>query len=98
MEKTFVVYILASAPFGYLYVGVTSDILKRLWEHQEEVFPNAYTKQRQTKTLVYFECFDEPQAAIQREKQIKRYRRQVKFEMIMGNNPNWQDITDKLSG
>jgi putative endonuclease len=93
MDKTFIVYILSSAPFGYLYIGVTSDILKRLWEHENDYFPQAYTKRRKIKTLIYYEAFESPDAAFAREKQIKRYSRQIKFEMIGRINPNWQDLS-----
>lgn len=92
MDKTFIVYILASAPFGYLYVGVTSDILKRLWEHEQGYFPDAYTKRYDIHTLVYYEVFESSEAAFAREKQIKRYTRHVKFEMIMGMNREWQNL------
>ncbi len=85
------VYILASRPFETLYTGVTTDLARRVYEHREgliEAFSNRYG----TKSLVWYEQHEETRAAIAREKQIKRWRRQWKFDLIEEMNPDWQDL------
>ncbi|MCK7615241.1 GIY-YIG nuclease family protein [Roseibium sediminicola] len=85
------VYILASRPYETLYTGVTTDLSRRVYEHREgliEGFSNRYG----TKTLVWYEIYDELVPAIMREKQIKRWRRQWKFDLIETLNPDWQDL------
>ena len=90
------VYILASRPFETLYTGVTTDLARRVYEHREgliEGFSNRYG----TKSLVWYEQHEESGAAIAREKQIKRWRRQWKFDLIEEMNPDWQDLYLVLS-
>ena len=85
------VYILASRPFETLYTGVTTDLSRRIYEHREgliEGFSNRYG----TKTLVWYEVHEEVGTAITREKQIKRWRRQWKFDLIEKMNPRWEDL------
>jgi len=85
------VYILASRPFETLYTGVTTDLSRRIYEHREgliEGFSNRYG----TKTLVWYEVHEEIANAITREKQIKRWRRQWKFDLIEKMNPRWKDL------
>ena len=89
------VYILASKPRGTLYVGVTSDLVKRGWEHRNGVV-DGFTKRYGAHWLVYFEQADSMTAAIEREKQLKRYRRAWKIELIENANPEWRDLWPEL--
>ena len=95
MEKSFFVYMLASKPRGTLYVGVTSNLPKRIWEHREKVF-EGFTKQYDVTRLVWFEPHDEAQYAIAREKRLKRWNRDWKFALIEKTNPLWRDLYEEL--
>lgn len=96
VKKAYYVYILASARYGTLYVGVTSDIVKRVWQHREE-FVDGFTKKYNVKRLVWFEVHEDVTAAITREKQIKKWNRLWKTNLIQAGNPTWQDLYDGLS-
>ncbi|MEQ8603662.1 MAG: GIY-YIG nuclease family protein [Marivibrio sp.] len=85
------VYILASRPNGVLYVGVTHDLVKRVWEHKEKVV-GGFTQRYGVDTLVWFEAHEEIALAIRREKSIKRWRRSWKIAMIERENPGWRDL------
>ncbi|MXP11029.1 GIY-YIG nuclease family protein [Pseudoblastomonas halimionae] len=87
------VYILASHDRGRLYTGVTSDLLARLHRHRDELF-DGYTRDREIKRLVWFERHDEIEIAIRREKTIKRWPRQWKFNVIEAENPEWRDLAE----
>ncbi len=89
------VYILASERNGTLYIGVTSDLVKRIYEHKSETAAG-FTKTYGVKTLVYFEMHDAMDAAILREKQLKKWRRAWKLRLIEGQNPNWLDLFDEI--
>ena len=89
------VYILASAFRGTLYVGVTNDLIRRIWEHKEGV-AEGFTKRHDVKTLVYFEVHTSIEAAIVREKSIKRWTREKKYFAIEENNPFWHDLYQTL--
>ena len=89
--KRFYVYILANKKNGFLYVGVTSDLVKRIWQHKEGV-AEGHTKKYSIKRLVYFEVFDEFEPAEQREKKLKRWRREWKDQLIESVNPEWNDL------
>lgn len=91
------VYILASKKNGTLYVGVTSDLIKRVYEHRNELV-DGFTKKHKVHLLVYFEQFEDIEYAIRREKQIKHWRRDWKLETIEENNPKWEDLYDGLLG
>jgi putative endonuclease len=95
MEKKFFVYILASKPRGTLYVGVTSDLPKRIWEHREKVFAG-FTSRYQITTLVWYEPHEEAQYAIAREKRLKRWNRDWKFALIEKSNPLWRNLYEEL--
>ena len=90
-ERQPCVYILASAYNGTLYVGVTSNLIGRIIQHREGVF-DGYTKKHGVLRLVYFEVADTMEAAIAREKQLKRYRRDWKRNLIERENPTWDDL------
>jgi len=85
------VYIMASDAFGTLYVGVTSDLVKRAWEHKEHVV-DGFTKRYACTLLIYYEVHDSMEAAILREKQIKKWERNWKIRLIMQENPHWTDL------
>jgi putative endonuclease len=89
------VYILASAPRGTLYVGVTNDLIRRVYEHREG-FVAGFTKKYGVKMLVYFEAHDSIIAAIQREKNIKHWSREWKVQLILRDNPQWRDLWDEI--
>jgi putative endonuclease len=84
------VYILGSKT-RRLYVGVTNDLVRRVWEHREDVIPG-FTKRYGIKRLVYFEHIQQAERAISREKQIKGYARVKKLALIAGLNPEWDDL------
>jgi putative endonuclease len=85
------VYILASARNGTLYVGVTSDLIKRIWQHKNE-FVDGFTKQYKTHHLVWFEQHEEMSSAIAREKALKKWWRDWKLKFIEAMNPDWRDL------
>jgi len=96
MDKSYYVYILASDHYGTLYIGVTSDLLKRIWEHQNGVY-EGFTKKYNVHKLVYFEQHDSIEYAIQREKNIKAWKRDWKIRLIEENNSHWIDLSKNLA-
>jgi putative endonuclease len=90
------VYILTNRPNGVLYVGVTSDLVKRIWQHRENSV-DGFTKRHGLKRLVYFERYDRIQTAIQREKNIKHWSRAWKVGLIVAGNPEWRDLFDDIT-
>ncbi|MCW0233867.1 MAG: GIY-YIG nuclease family protein [Ferrovibrio sp.] len=90
------VYIVTNRPNGTLYVGVTSDIARRAWEHREGVVAG-FTKTYGLKHLVYVERHEDIRIAIQREKSIKHWSRNRKLQMIHAANPDWRDLYDTLA-
>ena len=97
MEKQFHIYILASKRNGTLYVGMTSDLIKRVWEHKNHLV-DGFTKKYEVNKLVYFEEHDHPRQAIAREKQLKKWNRAWKIRLIEKSNPDWLDLYDGLLG
>ena len=89
--KQFFVYMLASKAFGTLYVGVTSDLVRRVWEHKIKAVPG-FTARYRIDRLVWFEVHANAEAAITREKQIKEWKRDWKINLIMRGNPDWADL------
>ena len=85
------VYILASQPRGTFYIGVTSDLIKRVWEHKQDLV-DGFSKTHQTHLLVYFEQTDDMMATITREKQLKKWNRTWKIELIEKENSDWCDL------
>ena len=92
----FWVYILASRPGGTLYTGVTRDLVRRVYEHRNDIV-KGFTRRYGVKTLVYFERHDTALAAIQREKNIKHWSREWKIDLIVSMNPEWRDLYDDIS-
>jgi len=91
------VYILASERNGTLYVGVTSDLIRRVHEHREGLVAG-FSRRYGVKTLVHVETFDEIALAIAREKAIKKWRRTWKIELIETDNADWHDLWPEISG
>jgi putative endonuclease len=89
------VYILASTRNGTLYIGVTSDLVKRVWEHKNDVI-EGFTKRYAVHTLVWYEVHATMESAIKREKAIKAWKRAWKLELIERENPEWVDLYEKL--
>jgi putative endonuclease len=90
------VYILASAANGVLYVGVTSDLVRRIYQHRNGLI-EGFTKKYSVKLLVYFERHDDIQSAIQREHNIKHWSRKWKVRLILSGNPGWTDLYDSIA-
>ena len=95
MEKIYIVYILASKRNGTLYIGITSDLLKRIWQHKEKMI-QGFTKKYGVNQRVYYEIFWDPLNAIKREKRLKKYKRIWKLDLIERNNPEWKDLYNEL--
>jgi len=89
------VYIMSNKPNGTLYIGVTSNLVKRIWEHKEG-FSEGFTNKYQLKSLVYYEIFDDIELAISREKQLKAGNRKKKIDLIYAMNPNWNDLYESI--
>jgi putative endonuclease len=91
------VYILASDKNGTLYIGVTSDIIKRVWQHKEhQAGKKAFTTKYEVTKLVYYEQYGDIYTALNREKRLKRYKRQWKIDLIEKDNPGWRDLYDEI--
>jgi putative endonuclease len=95
MTKQPAVYILASKRNGTLYIGVTSDLAKRVWQHKNDVC-EGFTKKYGVHTLVYYEMHADMTEAIRREKQLKKWNRAWKIELIEKENPKWLDLWPTL--
>ena len=96
MEKRFYVYVLASRPHGAIYIGMTNDLVRRVWEHKQGIV-EGYTKRYRVKRLVYHEEHETAEAAIAREKRLKRWRRDWKDKLIEARNPDWRDLYDDIA-
>jgi len=89
------VYILASRRNGTLYIGVTSDIISRVYQHKNDLVAG-FTKKYAVHTLVYYQQFEDIEAAIIEEKRLKRWNRRWKLELIEKNNPEWRDLYPEI--
>jgi putative endonuclease len=92
---SFFVYIVASARNGTLYAGMTDDLVKRIWQHRNGVIPG-FTKKYGVKSLVWFEIHDSRVSALTRERQIKKWNRKWKLDLIESMNPPWRDLWDDI--
>lgn len=95
MQKQPAVYILASARHGTLYIGVTSDLVVRAHQHRESLI-KGFSSRYGVSRLVHYECFDDMISAITREKQLKKWRRDWKLNLIEASNPGWDDLAEGL--
>ncbi|MFL1875937.1 GIY-YIG nuclease family protein [Hansschlegelia beijingensis] len=96
MDRQFYVYILASGPYGTLYIGVTSNLPARIWQHREGV-ADGFTKRYGVHRLVFFEVHATALEAITREKRLKRWPRDWKINLIERDNPRWDDLFDAIA-
>jgi len=96
MEKYYYVYILANQRNGTLYIGITSDLIKRVWEHKNK-FVDSFTKKYNINKLVYYEQYSDPQYAIRREKRLKKYNRKWKLNLIEKVNHEWKDLYEEIT-
>ena len=94
--KNYYVYILASKRNGTLYVGITNDLIRRVYEHKNNII-EGFTKKYSVHNLVYYEVTLEVGAAIQREKQLKKWRREWKLALIEKENPDWRDLYEEMT-
>ena len=95
MPKQPAVYVLASERNGTLYIGVTSDLQKRAWEHKNDLV-EGFTKRYGVHSLVYYELHADMVSAISREKQMKKWNRAWKLELIEKQNPEWEDLWEGI--
>ena len=93
--KTYYVYIMASKKNGTLYLGMTSDLIKRVWQHKHDEI-DGFTKKYGVHKLVWYEETTDVRDAIRREKQIKKWRRQWKINLIEKENPEWKDLYEEI--
>ena len=92
----FYVYLLASGKHGTLYLGVTNDLVRRTYEHRTKATPG-FTSRYNVVRLVWFECYDDPENAIAREKEIKKWRREWKIRLIEEANLDWVDLYPSIT-
>jgi putative endonuclease len=95
VNKQPAVYILASKRNGTLYIGVTSDLVKRVWQHKNNMV-EGFTKRYGVHQFVWYEVHDSMESAIKREKRLKEWKRKWKLELIEKINPNWQDLYNTI--
>jgi putative endonuclease len=94
-EKRFFVYILTNKPYGVFYIGVTSNLLKRIYEHKHKA-AQGFTAEYNLDRLVYYEIVESAEAAITREKKLKRWPREWKINLINQQNPDWDDLYESV--
>ncbi len=95
MERDYFTYILSNKPYGTLYIGVTNDLLGRVYQHKKKLV-KGFTKKYSVNRLVYYESCGDINAAIQREKRLKKWNRQWKIRLIEDFNPEWKDLYPEL--
>jgi len=96
-EKIFTVYMVTNTPRGVLYVGVTSDLVGRVWQHRSGALPG-FSRRWGLKRLVWYEVCGDAEGAIRFEKRLKRWRRPWKFGLVERANPEWRDLWPELIG
>jgi len=90
------VYILASRKHGTIYIGVTNDLIRRVYQHKNKLL-KGFTKEHTVTRLVWFETHEDITAAILREKELKKWRREWKINLIERDNPDWDDLYDAIT-
>ncbi len=95
MNKTYAVYIITNYTNTTLYIGVTGDLKKRIWEHKNKVV-DGFSKKYNLNKLVYYEITDSAESAIKREKQLKNWHRDWKIKLIKNFNPEFKDLYDSI--
>ena len=94
--KSYYVYILASKRNGTLYIGITNSLIRRVYEHKNDL-TEGFTKKYKVRNLVFYERFDDVKSAIRHEKQLKQWNRKWKIELIEKDNPEWKDLYENLA-
>jgi len=94
--KSYYVYILASKRNSTLYIGITNSLIRRVYEHQNGL-TEGFTKKYKVRNLVFYERFDDVKSAIRHEKQLKKWNRKWKIELIEKDNPEWKDLYEDLT-
>ena len=94
-KNSYCVYILSSQRNGTLYVGITNNLVRRIWEHKNQK-ADGFTKKYEVHHLVYYEIHENPESAITREKQLKKWNRLRKIRLIEEKNPEWKDLYQKI--
>lgn len=95
-EKLFCVYMMASGKRGTIYIGVTSDLVGRVWLHRNHILPGSFTDRYNVTQLVWYELHGNADTAITREKRLKEWCRAWKVELIEAMNPGWDDLWDQI--
>jgi putative endonuclease len=96
VQKQPAVYVLASKRNGTLYIGVTSDLTKRVWEHKNDLV-EGFTKRYSVHRLIWYELHNSMESAIKREKSMKEWKRAWKLELIESANPDWEDLYHRIA-
>lgn len=96
-DRSYWVYILASGIGGTIYIGVTNDLVRRVYEHKQKR-ADGFTKRYSAGRLVYFEQFDDIEAAIRREKRLKKWNRDWKIRLVEKQNPDWVNLYQSIAG
>lgn len=94
--RHFYVYILSNHPYGTLYIGITNDLVRRVWEHKNG-FVDGFTREHRLHRLVWYEAHATAMEAITREKRIKKWHRDWKVNLIQAMNPSWDDLFDSIA-
>ena len=94
--KQYYIYILTNKKDGVLYIGVTNDLTRRVWEHKQKIV-EGFSRKYQCKNLVYYETAIDINSAITREKQIKKWKREWKIRLIEKDNPDWRDLYPEIA-
>ena len=92
----FYVYLLATRKQGTPYLGVTNDLIRRVYEHKQKITPG-FTSRYDIRRLVWFECYDDAYTAISREKELEKWRRAWKVALIEKENPDWKDLYGEIT-
>ena len=95
MQKQYYVYIVTNKPRGSLYIGITSELQKRTWEHKSKAV-KSFTQKYNLDKIVHYEIFDDPENAIRREKRLKKWNRDWKLDLIEKANPDWKDLYEEI--
>lgn len=95
MTKSYFIYILASKRNGTLYIGSTTNLVGRVWQHKHKTV-KGFTEKYNVDKLVYFETVDEPKSMVLRERQLKRWKRDWKIKLIEEKNPEWNDLYEEI--
>ena len=93
---TYYVYMMTNANRNLLYTGITNDLVRRVYEHKHHMDKGSYTDRYNIEYLVYYESSSDVKAAIEREKQIKGWNRKRKDKLVIGKNPNWDDLYESI--